>query len=429
MRDRPSPMEALGSNDFIERYAELFDMRAQQSSFTKSLIDWKAHAVFLTNFKNRDGKAEYQHVRAFLNLLNRGAQKKQTQQIFVKVNETLHKLGFGMEAAFSDRPNSPLMGSFKDRIEKLLDSYQTTYESFLRLVYAPAILAFRITSNRTSDTLKFDAEGLVRVAGIREIETAAIFPSSHFRRGINSALRNARAHRHYDLYGEDLEIEYWDATTPKTRISEEQIEALIDELFINCLGATDANLIWFMNHSLIAQKRKWIKSNTPIKLSFERYRGVANRAAAELGFDLVEVSRDKKIDQESMVLKTNPRGIDQTSQMFRGGDEWTESFDVDVKFVERPIVEQVANLLLYLSNLSPPANWSITVVDWETEEVLCSFTTKLGVVRSLERKSKKDRNTRVKKAFDWGTKTDETMFVKLRSEPSRATPRTRKPQS
>jgi len=424
--DKPSPMEELGSNDFIERYSELFTVRAEQSDITSTLINWKAHAVFLTHFNDRNGQAEYRHVCAYLNLLNRAVQKRQTQRLFNRVYETIQKLGFGMEASFHDRPSIPLTGSFKERIEKLLDCYQTTYESFLRLVYAPAVIAYRITSNKDSDNLKLDSDGLVRVAGIREIEMASIFPSNHFRAGINSTLRNARAHRHYELFSEDLEIEYWDANTPKQRISEQQIESLIDGLFINSLSAADAIIVWFMNHSYVARKRKWIATRKPPRMNIDRYRGIAKRTAIELGFSLESLTRDKETSTEEIILKTNPKGIDQTSQMFRGGDDWSESFDIDVKYVEAPVIEQVTTLLLVLSNIASMQNWAVSVVDWESKQPICQFRTMIGIVRSLERESKKDKKTRIKKAFNWEVRTDVTMFVETRAQPRRATPRLRK---
>jgi hypothetical protein len=302
-----------------------------------------------------------------------------------------------------------------------MTAYQTLYESLLRIVYAPVCTAYHlIDPKRFDDDFKLDNGGRARLKAIRSIERNSAYRFDSYQLGLDHTLRNATAHRHYEIFDHEEYVEYWDGTNPRSRITESEMRDLCRDAFYNASAILDAIILWFVNHRSVAEKRGWLKENKPRRVSrleFEK----AITAMFE-AYSLTVLTVERTDESERICLGTRSRGVDQTSTIFRGGDGWSESFDVEIKYEEIPILPEILDILRHVVRGYKTAKKIEVEICDSDGAPLGEISVKAGVVRRLKDPEKQPVDN-VRKSFDADTLGDAEMWREFRSMPTRATPR------
>lgn len=424
MRDR-SPTYDLACNDFLERYADLLDAHgAKFGMYEASILSAKEESIFLAVLNGRDRRREYQTVRATNHAFSKAAMKGNSQRMMIVVQNTLDNFQIGFGEACRDywaARNIDADAPFRRRVREWMSAYQTIYESLLRTLYAPVCTAYRLAEpNRYGDEFKLDNDSRARLTAIKAIEKNSAYGIDFYRLGLNHALRNAIAHRSYEIFEREEYVEYWDGTSSRSRIEEIDVQQLCADAFLNASAILDAIVLWFVNHRAVGEKRGWIRENKPRAVSQEEFEQATKAMFAVHSFTVASTVREKHVDR--FLLSTRHKGIDQTSTIFRGGDRWTESFDVHLKYLEVPIVPEILDMLRQIVGGYVTAEHLVVEVSGPDGEAIGVLSVKAGVIRRL--RGPKDNPLKdVRKAFDEDTLGDATMWQEHRSAPERATPR------
>ncbi len=255
-----SPTYDLACNDFFEKYIDLIHVhQAKFEMFEASIIAAKEEGIFLAALEGRDRRREYRTVKATVSLLDKAASRGNTQRIVISVVNALDDFASAFNEACTDfwaaknnKPDAP----FRRRAMGWMTAYQTLYERLLRSVYAPVVTAYRVSNpSKQTDSFKLDIEGRARLKAIKEIEANSAYKMDLYRLGLNHSIRNAIAHRHFEIYTAEEYVEYWDSTSPRQRVSEDEIRQLCSDALVNASFIVDAIVLWLVNHRSVAEKR------------------------------------------------------------------------------------------------------------------------------------------------------------------------------
>jgi len=141
---------------------------------------------------------------------------------------------------------------------------------------------------------------------------------------------------------------------------------------------------------------------------------------AQYSLTVTQVKRDGDVDQ--FCVSTQSRGVDQTSTIFRGGDEWTESFDTVIKYQESDILPEILGLLQHITGGYKTGKVFLVEVSDQDDQPIGVLRVKAGVICSLKGPKREDLDD-VRKAFDEETIDDAKMWKQTKTMPERATPR------
>ena len=265
-----SPTYELACNDFNEKYIDLFDVhRVKWGVFEASIIKAKEEAIFLAALEGRDSLRDYRTVRATNNAFAKAAMRGNTRRMMIVIQNSLENFQSGFNDACQDYWEARKMGDdvpYRAQIMLWMSAYQTLYESLLRIVYAPVCTAYHLIDKKLyGDDFKLDNGGRARLKAIKSIEKKSSYEIEFYRLGLNHTLRNANAHRHYEIFEHEKYVEYWDSTTPRIRITVDEIRILCGNAFHNASAILDAIVLWFVNHRSAGEERGWLRESKPRK--------------------------------------------------------------------------------------------------------------------------------------------------------------------
>jgi len=254
------------------------------------------------------------------------------------------------------------------------------YEGFLPFICSPVVYAFSIANKIEEQAFKPGNDGKVNLNAISQMDKWLVYTENRLAIGLNSHVRNAYAHNNYRIL-DDAKAELWDRSWGPETLQLDQLIKLCDELWVNALGITCALILYDINNRRTIEDKGWV-SPTPIpRLRRQELNAVIKALAEEFGFYLKDMKALS--NGVSVTLSTNPKGIDQESELYMGYKNHTNLFKVPMWYEEKRVIDQLTIILCRLiPYLEPKNEVFINVISWEDVSLgslVTDFSTLIGL--------------------------------------------------
>lgn len=428
-----SPIKKVAVEEFKKRFSDLLTIQSEISDFERSVIESTEELITFFYSDKLDSRKIERTARAAYHHLTNGSFKEHQKvcEVFVvSLSQVVPALNHVVRV--KSRVDKIDTSNQDEQIEGYLNYYKALYERLMPIISAPIVFAYSKSVNSKEKLFIPRESGKVKLKALEKMEAWMGTNRKVLAEGINSHVRNSYSHETYKIQ-DGGHVDLWDENPFKPnkswgpeRWNLEKLIELSDALWQTALGMVYGLVIFSCNKRRTIIDRGWGVDGAPKNLRSAELKQVVESIADQLYFYIDEITHNN--NELSILLRIRSRGIDQVEKMYYGGDGWSGGYDIEVKYVEVLIIEQVIGLMQKISQY----------IDDETLfniEVCSPDKNKIGIL-SLKNKEVNallisGALEDIRKYFINDTLGDAKMFVKLEGTPQGWGPAThimRKPE-
>ena len=418
-----SPIVMLALPQFHHSFGDLLSIRSLITDFSRSLIEGTFENIMWFGRTKNDYQNFERTARTAYHFLEEGNKTKHKDivQMFALVIDKIIPALNDSGGVLSEATKVPETEA-DTRIRKYLEFYKVMYEGLLRLICAPVVYAFGIANNIKDKAFIPDDNGRIGLNALKTMEKWLVYSENRLAIGLNNHIRNAYAHENYKIL-DDAKVELWDPDPYKPKRSWgpeiwslERLIKLCDQLWVNALGITCALILYDINNRQIATERGWVPSIKLPSLRREELKVTTSTVAKELGFHMEKMTLSN--NQLSITLSTEPKGIDQDSDLYMGYKDHTRLFKVRMWYEEKRVIDQLTRMLHRLiPYFENKTEVSIHVVSWD-DSPLGTLNTDFHTIIGLQLKNTNPETVEgIRYVFKTDTLGDSVTYVEKKGAP------------
>ena len=208
IEENGSPIGKIGLVKFCEYFSDLRTTDCEFTEYETKMLECIYEHIFLEQSQTDELLTLINTARISYKIIEKGADKE-FEKICKAFIYNIDSIGRRFNSIVLQKNSFLEMDDDDKIIVAYLSLYKDIYEGLLPEILAPIIVALGIRMNKTQKEFQLGSDGRVKIKAILKIENSSITEQKNLSRGMNSHLRNAYSHNHYEIQDNGF-VKLWD---------------------------------------------------------------------------------------------------------------------------------------------------------------------------------------------------------------------------